>query len=367
MALDLPALTAALTTGRDLAPGEAAAAASAMADPQVADASKEAFLLALARKGETAAEVTGFAKTYRALARRTDFGDWPAKGIDIVGTGGDRSGSFNISSASALIVAAAGVPVLKHGNRSITSKSGSADFLAGLGVALEATDAQLLRGLTQANFCYLYAPAFHPAFKAILGVRKKIAESGTKTVFNVLGPLINPAQPAHMVVGVYDERWVEPLAATLGELGVKILNTTAGSPYYNPHIQRPAAYPPSDGYQPAHDPLIDVARQVRVVREVRARAPDARIMFIDYFTIVPPRGNCPAVPIGKERLDASRAAAARLAAMTARVARQEGAELVRFGRMSRSHSPWRGSGAAPGSHSASRPALPAAMSPRCRR
>ena len=82
-------------------------------------------------------------------------------------------------------------------------------------------DAQLLRGLVQANFCYLYAPAFHPAFKAVLGVRKKIAESGTKTDFNVLGPLINPAQPAHMVVGVYDERWVEPLAATLGELGVK--------------------------------------------------------------------------------------------------------------------------------------------------
>ncbi|MEY3949264.1 MAG: hypothetical protein RJB43_619, partial [Verrucomicrobiota bacterium] len=128
MATDLPALTAALTAGRDLAPDEAAAAALSMADAQVADAVKEAFLLALARKGETAAEVTGFAKTYQSLARRTDFGDWPAKGIDIVGTGGDRSGSFNISSASALIVAAAGVPVLKHGNRSITSKSGSADF-----------------------------------------------------------------------------------------------------------------------------------------------------------------------------------------------------------------------------------------------
>jgi anthranilate phosphoribosyltransferase len=221
MPSDLAALTAALSAGRDLAPAEAAAAAAAMAAAEVSDEAKEAFLLALARKGETAAEVTGFAQTYRALARRVDFGAWPAQAIDIVGTGGDRSGSFNISSASALIVAAAGVPVLKHGNRSITSKSGSADFLAGLGVVLDAADAQLLRGLTQAKFCYLYAPAFHPAFKAILGVRKKIAESGTKTVFNVLGPLINPARPAHMVVGVYDERWVEPLAATLGELGVR--------------------------------------------------------------------------------------------------------------------------------------------------
>jgi anthranilate phosphoribosyltransferase len=221
MALDLPALTAALSAGRDLAPAEADSAALAMAEAAVTDAEKAAFLLALARKGETAEEVTGFARTYRDLARRTDFGDWPAKSIDIVGTGGDRSGSFNISSASALIVAAAGLPVLKHGNRSITSKSGSADFLAGLGVVLEATDEQLMRGLREANFCYLYAPAFHPAFKAVLGVRKQLAESGTKTVFNVLGPLINPARPAYMVVGVYDERWVEPLAATLGELGVK--------------------------------------------------------------------------------------------------------------------------------------------------
>ncbi len=110
MALALPDLTAALSAGRDLAPAEAAAAALAMADATVTDPDKAAFLLALARKGETAAEVTGFARTYRDLARRTDFGDWPAKSIDIVGTGGDRSGSFNISSASALIVAAAGVP-----------------------------------------------------------------------------------------------------------------------------------------------------------------------------------------------------------------------------------------------------------------
>jgi anthranilate phosphoribosyltransferase len=138
-----------------------------------------------------------------------------------VGTGGDRSGSFNISSVSALIVAAAGVPVIKHGNRSITSKSGSADFLVGLGVELEATDQKLNHTMKEANFCYLYAPAFHPAFKSILGVRKKIAETGQKTLFNILGPLINPAQPAHMLVGVYSQRWVEPMAQALHDLGVK--------------------------------------------------------------------------------------------------------------------------------------------------
>ena len=219
MATALTALTAAASAGRDLASAEAAVAAMAMADGAIPDADKAAFLLALARKGETAGEVAGFARTYRDLARQVDFGDLAARGIDIVGTGGDRSGSFNISSASALIVAAAGVPVLKHGNRSITSKSGSADFLAGLGVTLDATDDQLRRALTEANFCYLYAPAFHPAFKAVLGVRKQLAEGGNKTIFNVLGPLINPARPAHMVVGVYDERWVAPLAAALGERG----------------------------------------------------------------------------------------------------------------------------------------------------
>lgn len=219
--MDLPNLTQALVAGRSLTPAEAASAAAAMVAADVTDAAKEAFLLALATRGETATEVTAFAQAYRGLARQIDFGDVPARAIDIVGTGGDRSGSFNISSASALIVAAAGVPVIKHGNRSITSKSGSADFLAALGVVLEADADQLRKALREANFCYLYAPAFHPAFKAILGVRKKIAESGTKTIFNVLGPLINPAQPAYMLVGVYDVRWVEPLAAALQELGVK--------------------------------------------------------------------------------------------------------------------------------------------------
>jgi len=219
--MDFAKLIQDLQASHSLPVSEAAWAAKALVGTDVSDADKETFLLALARKGETAEEVLGFAQTYRSLARQVAWGDWPQRGIDIVGTGGDRSGSFNISSVSGLIVAAAGVPVLKHGNRSITSKSGSADFLAGLGVQLEATDAQMLQALARANFCYLFAPAFHPAFRAIGPVRKKLGEQGIKTVFNVLGPLINPAQPAHMMVGVYDERWVEPLAKTLHELGVK--------------------------------------------------------------------------------------------------------------------------------------------------
>ena len=219
--MDLASLTAAVAARQNLSRAEASFVAAAMANPQISDDAKEIFLLNLAEKGETADEVAGFASTYRALSRKIDLGDAPSRAIDIVGTGGDKSGSFNISSTSALILAAAGVPVIKHGNRSITSKSGSADFLVGLGVQLEAPDAKIKQALMSTNFCYLYAPAYHSAFKAVLSVRKKIAESGKRTIFNILGPLINPAQPAYMMVGVYDERLVEPIAAALDQLGVK--------------------------------------------------------------------------------------------------------------------------------------------------
>ncbi|MFN5805627.1 MAG: anthranilate phosphoribosyltransferase [Opitutales bacterium] len=227
----LSQFTAAAAAGRGLSRDEASRAALALVSPEASDGEREAFLLALARKGETAEEVLGFAAAYRGICRRPDFGDLPSRAIDIVGTGGDRSGSFNISSASALVVAAAGVPVLKHGNRSITSKSGSADFLAGLGVALEADDAALRRALEVAGFCYLFAPAFHPAFKAVGPVRRALAEKGVKSVFNVLGPLVNPASPAFMMVGVYDERWVEPIAGALEGLGVRrgiVVHSRAG-------------------------------------------------------------------------------------------------------------------------------------------
>jgi len=217
----LAQLTAALAPGRPPGAEAAAAAARLLAEASVADADKVAYLLALAEAGETAEVVAAFASTYRAMARAIDLGDLPTRAIDVVGTGGDRSGSFNISTASSLIVAAAGVPVMKHGNRSITSKSGSADFLAVLGINLEADDATLLRSLREANFCYFFAPAFHPAFRAVGAARKRLAEDGCKTVFNVLGPLINPGHPAHMLVGVYAERWIEPVAGALESLGVR--------------------------------------------------------------------------------------------------------------------------------------------------
>lgn len=217
----LAQLTSELAAGRRPDRDAAALAAGLLSQPELADDDKVAYLSALADLGEDAEIVAAFAETYRDKARTLDLGDLPARAIDIVGTGGDRSGSFNISSASALVVAAAGVPVIKHGNRSITSQSGSADFLAGLGVDLEADDARLLRALRQANFCFLFAPAFHPAFRAIGPARKRLAELGRKSIFNILGPLINPARPAHMMVGVFAERWVAPLAGALQSLEVR--------------------------------------------------------------------------------------------------------------------------------------------------
>ena len=217
----LAQLTADLRAGARQDRASAAAAARLLADAGVPDDDKVAHLLALADAGETAETVAAFADTYRGMARAIDLGDLPARAIDLVGTGGDRSGSFNLSSGAALVVASAGVPVMKHGNRSITSKSGSADFLAALGVDLEADDDTLRRALREARFCFLFAPAFHPAFRAVGPARKRLAELGRKSVFNVLGPLINPGRPAHMMVGVYDPRWVAPVAGALESLGVR--------------------------------------------------------------------------------------------------------------------------------------------------
>lgn len=217
----LAQLTDDLRAGRAPDRDAAALAARLLADLDLSDDDKVAYLLALADVGETAEVVAAFADTYRGMARAIDLGDLPARAIDLVGTGGDRSGSFNLSSAAALVVAAAGVPVMKHGNRSITSKSGSADFLAALGVDLEADDDRLRRALREANFCFLFAPAFHPAFRAVGPARKRLAELGRKSVFNILGPLVNPGRPAHMLVGVYDPRWLAPVAGALGALGVR--------------------------------------------------------------------------------------------------------------------------------------------------
>ncbi len=215
----LPELTAQLAAGRDLTTAQVEAAANALAAGEVSEETKGAFLTALAAKGETPAEIAAFAASFRRRAVDPGVGQWAPNAIDIVGTGGDHAGGFNVSSLVVLVLASAGVTVMKHGNRGITSKCGSADLLAALGVDLEASPEKLRRALDELGFVFFFAPAYHPTFKHIAPVRKALAAKGQRTVFNILGPLINPGRPAHVLLGSFSAAYVPKLAAALHELG----------------------------------------------------------------------------------------------------------------------------------------------------
>jgi anthranilate phosphoribosyltransferase len=219
--VDLAALTTSLASGRDLTADEVKGAAAALASGHPADAVKAEFLSALSRKGETSAELAAFAAAFRALAIDPGVGDWSPRAIDVVGTGGDHAGAFNVSSMVTLVVACAGVPVMKHGNRGITSKCGSADLFAALGVKLDASPAKLRSALGALGFAFYFAPSWHPAFKQIAPVRKILAARGERTVFNILGPLLNPGRPAHILLGAASPALVGKLADALDELGIR--------------------------------------------------------------------------------------------------------------------------------------------------
>ncbi len=173
------------------------------------------FLMALRVRGETVDEITGGAMIMRAKALAIEA---PEGAIDVVGTGGDAHGTYNISTATAFVVAGAGVPVAKHGNRAFSSKSGAADVLGALGVDLDADMALVQRALSDAGICFLMAPRHHGAMRNVGGPR---VELGTRTIFNLLGPLSNPAGVKRLVVGVFDRAWVAPLAEVLGKLGAE--------------------------------------------------------------------------------------------------------------------------------------------------
>jgi len=218
----LEKLTQKLIAGRDLTVPEAAEAALGLAaEGVVPEGDKVNFLAALAAKGETPAEIAGFAAAYRSIARDPGVGDWADRAIDIVGTGGDHNGGFNVSSLVTLVLACAGVPVMKHGNRGVTSKCGSADLMAALGLDLEAPPEKSRRALQELGFCFFFAPAYHPAFRHIAAARKALAARGQRTVFNLLGPLINPGRPAHALVGAFAPAVLPKLAGALAELGCK--------------------------------------------------------------------------------------------------------------------------------------------------
>ena len=210
-----------LINGLSLPRSEAERAAELLGYDSISDEEKINFLKALAIKGETAEEVSAFASVFRQLAIDPEVSDFAERGIDVCGTGGDGFGTFNISTTVGFILAAAGVPVLKHGNRSITSKCGSADLMEALGIELMVDLPVHRRALESLNFTFFFAPAFHPVFKAIMPARKALAAEGQKTIFNLLGPMINPAQPKHQLMGVYSRSWIEPIAEAMEALELK--------------------------------------------------------------------------------------------------------------------------------------------------
>ena len=217
----LAELTTGLKAGCPLAPADVAAAAADLAAAGQTDAVKADFLSALAAKGETAEEVAGFARAFRARATDPGVGAWAKEAIDIVGTGGDQAGGFNISTVVVFVLASAGVKVMKHGNRGMTSRCGSADLMAALGVDLEAPPARTREALAALGFAFFFAPAYHTAFRHIGPVRKQLAARGQRTVFNLLAPLINPGRPARILLGVFSEEWVDRLASALESLGTE--------------------------------------------------------------------------------------------------------------------------------------------------
>ena len=214
-------ITRCLKSRQNLSEAEVVEAGRALISESVSGEAKRDFLLAWQEKGEQAAEVSSLAQFFREQAKDPGLQDYADHAIDIVGTGGDKAGTFNISTTASMIVAAGGVPVIKHGNRSITSKTGAADLLESIGVPLNAELALLKRSMEANNFAFLFAPGFHPAFKSIVPVRKELAAVGKKTVFNILGPLINPARPAYELMGVFSAEWVSPLAEVLTQVGLK--------------------------------------------------------------------------------------------------------------------------------------------------
>ena len=206
-----------LLTGRDLSEVSAAALLRLLTTADLAPAMAGALLSALRAKGVTADEVRGFAGAMRALALKPAL---PAAvdAIDIVGTGGDGSGSLNLSTGAALLAAACGVPVVKHGNRSISSRSGSADLIEAIGFTLPLDEHRAAQCFTATGFTFLFAPYFHPAMRALGPIR---AALGIRTVFNLLGPLTNPAAPRYLLIGAYDAHTAELMAGTLAGMNIE--------------------------------------------------------------------------------------------------------------------------------------------------
>ncbi len=210
---DFKALIAKAATGASLTREEAARGFDRMMSGEATPSQMGALLMALRVRGETVDEITGAVTVMREKMLRVSA---PPDAIDVVGTGGDASGSYNISTCAAFIVAGAGVPVAKHGNRALSSRSGAADVLGALGVKIELAPDCVGRCISEAGIGFMFAPAHHPAMKNVGPTR---VELGTRTIFNLLRPLSNPAGVRRQMVGVFSRQWIEPLAHVLKNLG----------------------------------------------------------------------------------------------------------------------------------------------------
>jgi anthranilate phosphoribosyltransferase len=206
-----------------LSEAQAAGAVAGLVDERVSMEAKADFLPALAVKGETVEEIGSFARELRARCIQPPLDPSLRQQVilDVCGTGGDRLNTFNISTTVALLVASAGIPVAKHGNRAVTSKAGSADVLEALGIPVDLSPEQAAHSLRDHHFAFFFAPRYHPSFKHIAPARKLCAQRGQRTVFNVLGPLLNPARPSAQLLGVPTAALCEPMGRVLQSLGVQ--------------------------------------------------------------------------------------------------------------------------------------------------
>ena len=223
MADEFKALIAKVATGASLTRDEAASAFDRMMSGEATPSQMGGLLMALRVRGETVDEITGAVTTMRAKMLAVKA---PPDAIDVVGTGGDASGSYNISTCASFIVAGAGVPVAKHGNRALSSRSGAADVLQALGVNIDLDPGQVGRCISEAGIGFMFAPAHHPAMKNVGPTR---VELGTRTIFNLLGPLSNPAGVKRQMVGMFSKHWLEPMAQVLNNLGAESIWVVHGS------------------------------------------------------------------------------------------------------------------------------------------
>jgi anthranilate phosphoribosyltransferase len=212
---DFPSLLKRLVEGQSLNADASLAAFAAIMAGEVSETRMGAFLTALALREPTVDEIAGAARAMRQTMRTVEA---PADAMDLCGTGGDGHGTLNVSTAASFVVAACGVPVAKHGNRNLSSKSGAADVLEALHIRIDLSPQAAGTCLDQTGLCFLFAPSYHPAMKHVAPVRKDL---GFRTVFNLLGPLCNPARVRRQLLGVFATRWIEPLARVLAELGAE--------------------------------------------------------------------------------------------------------------------------------------------------